>query len=285
MNRLEIQGSGFPGTNKTWRFIRDMINQVSQLTSLGGSNYIINGCEVVNDVVSDGYIVIDGELLPFTGGAIQDDVIIDQVVENTTYLEDANSDGEGDSKETYFTRSARFGSGAGSVPFSSLSKFNPLTEVKRRLVPEKSAIPFYGAINTIPEGWQLCDGTNGTPDLSGMFIVGYDPENLDYDAVGKQGGTKEVTLTENQMPSHNHAGNTNTTGSHRHSTQIRTDKAGNGNGEALIGSDNNDEGLVPYFSDYQGNHSHSFTTNNKGGGAAHENRPPYYVMAYITFVG
>ena len=28
-----------------------------------------------------------------------------------------------------------------------------------------------GTIATIPAGWQLCDGTNGTPDLRDRFIV------------------------------------------------------------------------------------------------------------------
>lgn len=29
-----------------------------------------------------------------------------------------------------------------------------------------------GAIVDIPAGWQLCDGTNGTPDLRDKFIIG-----------------------------------------------------------------------------------------------------------------
>ena len=29
-----------------------------------------------------------------------------------------------------------------------------------------------GAINTIPDGWALCDGQNSTPDLRGRFILG-----------------------------------------------------------------------------------------------------------------
>lgn len=31
---------------------------------------------------------------------------------------------------------------------------------------------WYGAIVDIPAGWQLCDGTNGTPDLRNKFIAG-----------------------------------------------------------------------------------------------------------------
>ena len=29
-----------------------------------------------------------------------------------------------------------------------------------------------GAVIDIPTGYQLCDGTNGTPDLRGQFVIG-----------------------------------------------------------------------------------------------------------------
>ncbi len=32
-----------------------------------------------------------------------------------------------------------------------------------------------GDITKIPPGWALCDGTNGTPDLRGRFVLGYNP--------------------------------------------------------------------------------------------------------------
>lgn len=31
---------------------------------------------------------------------------------------------------------------------------------------------WYGAIVDIPTGWTLCDGTNGTPNLNGLFVRG-----------------------------------------------------------------------------------------------------------------
>lgn len=38
---------------------------------------------------------------------------------------------------------------------------------------------WYGSIASIPSGWTLCNGSNGTPDLRNKFIVGagdtYDP--------------------------------------------------------------------------------------------------------------
>lgn len=42
-----------------------------------------------------------------------------------------------------------------------------------------------GAIDNIPPGWFLCDGTNGTPDLRDRFV----PSTGPLFAVGAEGGT------------------------------------------------------------------------------------------------
>lgn len=281
MNKIEVQGSGFPADNRTWRFVRDMINTVHELAAIGGNNYILKGCEDDNGVISDGFIVLDGELLPFQGGAVGAEITINETVDAVTYLEDLNpADGQGDDKNAYFTRFARFGNdGVATYNWADLERLNPLLELQRRLVPKQSAIPYWGSVAAIPSGWQLCDGTNGTPDLSGMFIVGYDPNDEDYDAIGSQGGSKEVTLTESQMPAHKHAAtaHVNDPG---HSHKIPGDAGGsdyvtmndgNGNGR---NTDSSTTGITV-----------SVAISNKGGSQPHENRPPYYTMAYITYVG
>lgn len=53
---------------------------------------------------------------------------------------------------------------------------------------------------TIPEGWVLCDGSNGTPDLRGRFPIG---ETSDF-PLNTTGGSKEVTLNLDNMPKHRH---------------------------------------------------------------------------------
>ena len=40
------------------------------------------------------------------------------------------------------------------------------------VVPQGAIVMWSGAITSIPTGWSLCDGTNGTPDLTDRFIVG-----------------------------------------------------------------------------------------------------------------
>jgi microcystin-dependent protein len=128
---------------------------------------------------------------------------------------------------------------------------------------------------TIPTGWALCDGTNGTPDLRGRFIVGYNPTDPDYAypgnrstggfAPGNTGGEKQHTLTLNEIPSHRH-------------NISQTSAAG-----AYVLYDGN------AASGGEGNHARTtatpypmnFNTDFQGGGQPHENRPPYYTLAYI----
>lgn len=39
-------------------------------------------------------------------------------------------------------------------------------------IPWGGAILWFGSEAGIPEGWQLCNGTNGTPDMRGSFVYG-----------------------------------------------------------------------------------------------------------------
>ena len=115
-------------------------------------------------------------------------------------------------------------------------------------VPVGGIIMWSGATNNIPSGWALCDGQNGTPNLQDRFIVG---AGSSY-SVNDTGGAASVTLTINQMPSHNHS-----------YTMI-----------------NFDQGSAGGASSY-GQGTSSVSTGSKGGGQSHENRPPYYALAYI----
>lgn len=65
-------------------------------------------------------------------------------------------------------------------------------------VPIGTIIMWYG--EAIPDGWQLCDGTNGTPNLSGRFPLGAGGE-FNFKT---EGGEKTVTLNLDNMPAHTH---------------------------------------------------------------------------------
>lgn len=118
-----------------------------------------------------------------------------------------------------------------------------------RCVPPGTICMWSGSIVSIPAGWALCNGSNGTPDLRDRFIVG---AGAGY-AVGATGGEATHTLTVDEMPRHNH-------------TITSLGGGGTGSGAGLNCVDN---------PTYQGH------TCPAGGGQAHENRPPYYALAYI----
>lgn len=132
-------------------------------------------------------------------------------------------------------------------------------------VPVGGIIMWSGAVDAIPRGYRLCDGTNGTPDLRGKFIVGYQSNDTDYDDIGNTGGEKAHTLTINEMPSHNHGGATGNRGVHI------------GNAYTQPGTGVGDQQISYFQSDV--NHNHSISA--QGGGQSHENRPPYFVLAFI----
>ncbi|HEY7823810.1 MAG TPA: hypothetical protein VIG24_13290 [Acidimicrobiia bacterium] len=149
-------------------------------------------------------------------------------------------------------------------------------------VPQGGIIMWSGAISAIPTGWALCDGTSGTPDLTGRFVVHADADSGGTYAPGDTGGADSVTLTEAQIPAHVHGVNLTTSedGAHTHSYT----RSGINNisvNTFPLGAVN--RGSTSDTTGEAGAHTHSVTgdTDSTGGGTAHENRPPYYALAYI----
>lgn len=111
------------------------------------------------------------------------------------------------------------------------------------------------------ENWAICDGQNSTPDLKGRFIVGYDSGDVDYDALGDNGGEKTHTLGVDELPSHTHTKD--------YGKQSITAAAGSNFNFMKFSFDNGNDG------------PQSDTSGATGDGQAHENRPPYYTLLYV----
>ena len=56
-------------------------------------------------------------------------------------------------------------------------------------VPIGAVMIWKGTYATIPDGFQLADGTNGTPDLRGLFVVGIGASEDDDDLLDTGGAT------------------------------------------------------------------------------------------------
>jgi hypothetical protein len=159
-----------------------------------------------------------------------------------------------------------------------------------------------GSASTIPAGYVLCNGTNGTPDLRDRFIIGatgsFGP--------GAVGGSPTIGI--NNLPGHNHSlagaqivlsgGTTGGGGAHSHT--INDPGHVHSNGRTPLGSTS---GSNPNLSSVAsntgaaatgisingvGDHVHSISgpatinsgsTGSTGGGAPYY--PSYYALCYI----
>jgi hypothetical protein len=139
-------------------------------------------------------------------------------------------------------------------------------------IPSGVVAMWSGSIANIPAGWLLCDGTNGTPDLTGRFVVHADADSGGTYAPDDTGGANSVTLTTSQIPSHTHDFS-GTTGA-----ETIGEVTGTGDVVTLPAEAPRATGAANNQS-----HTHSFsgTTDAAGSGGSHENRPPYYALAYI----
>lgn len=176
----------------------------------------------------------------------------------------------------------------------------PVTRTQDQLnnpLPAGVIVMWSGSLATIPAGWFLCDGANGTPNLRDRFVVG---AGSTY-AVGNAGGAATVTLSEAQIPNHNHVitATADSAGTHTHSisdpghahayNQASGQAAESGTGFVgysgfdSLSSTTSAAAATGISITSAGAHTHTITATSAttGGGQAHENRPPYYALAYI----
>ena len=192
--------------------------------------------------------------------------------------------------------------------------------------PIGTIICFAGQL--VPQGWVLCDGseiskseypnlfsvignTYGTPVNSSNFIL----QNLQQriplgksnsNNLGDNGGNSNITLSTNQLPSHNHTGTTNIAGLHTHTA---TDLGHNHLYNDAYFAENRSDGQnvygtsssTDYDNDYiyrtptpttstgfanisvanNGEHTHTFTTSSTGSNSSVNIMNPYLVLNYL----
>jgi len=131
-----------------------------------------------------------------------------------------------------------------------------------------------GSIASVPSGWALCNGSNGTPDLRNRFVVG---AGSTY-AVDATGGSADAIVVSH---THTFSGTTASNGTHSHELTLGLPLNNDG---ARAAASNGVQAPAPNATtETAGAHTHTFsgTTDSTGSSGTNANLPPYYALAYI----
>ena len=276
MNKINFnQTGGFPLSTNILDAMQSAYAIFNQLGSLAGNKAIISGCEQLGNTVADGVIFLNGEILPFKGGAIGYSVIIKEESESRVFE-------DGATKPVIYKRYAGFGSSLPEktfawVEFKRFENLLNLTEKKaekteldksiKRIEKLEEQKPVIGEIkqgifdiNNLPSGWFHCNGQNGTPDLRGYFLRG----KTDERALGSFQEDAQQKIT-GRFPSYN-----------REWRGVSPDGAfgfeGYFNAELRDGGDDN------------WGHNFNFDSSRQVR-TAEENRPKNYAVQFIIYLG
>ena len=284
MNTQQFKNNGhskFPISTDTLDFMQEQIKFLQELTRAVGQNVIIQQ----PTASKDGLVIFNGELLPLQGDPDESYIEVISTSEDITALGEtyqgarirrhASYTGtlKGNAKDVYDFNDF------GGKSLADVRKY--LTKLRYHAVPKGTIVMWSGSINAIPTGWSLCDGQVGTPDLRGRFIVGYEEESDDYGTIGNTGGAEKVLLTANQsgLPAHSHGITIKESGAHTHGIATGTATT-----STAVGAQKANNEYGGFNTASAGTHTHSATINPVAAQQArspHENRPPYYVLAYI----
>ena len=269
MNKYDFtQTGGFPVDQEVFALAQDNTELAAKAALLGGSFCILSGCEVVGTNVSNGIVVVNGEVLPFVAGVISAKVIIVETVNNLMY-EDGNSKG------VEKVRYATFGDdGLTNYLWTSFKRNTPSNGLLARVDKlEKMVAPLLGYDDpdapgtTVYGSWlfwgrpaeQIPSGWEAVPDAEwkGRVPVVLDDTQVEFNEVGKIGGFKTHTLTREQLPSY-------TVPLPNSSVAGKSDNA------------NDRDVMIPAATQ---------NLNVGGDGEAHPILQPYKVVMFIRFVG
>lgn len=120
--------------------------------------------------------------------------------------------------------------------------------------------------------------------VEGFVPVGYKASDADFGTLGKTGGAKTVTLTEEQIPEHGHQAEAKKAGNHKHGIALKTaagsatPHTGAGIKEGSWSSTDTHAWLDKGLCEELGEHDHVITVENAGGSQAHNNLQPYKVF-------
>jgi hypothetical protein len=141
MNKIDLTNiGGFPLEEDTLKFMQDSYGDLFEaLARMAGNKTILSGVEVAGSAVSNGWIVYNGEIIRFVGGAAGPGVIIQEAAADALF-EDGNL------KPVYKTRTATIGAPA-DFPFSELVRVDTLAALFTKIKPQAGYVAYTGSLN------------------------------------------------------------------------------------------------------------------------------------------
>ncbi|MEG1842424.1 MAG: tail fiber protein [Alistipes sp.] len=301
------ENRNFPLDCETFDYIQTNMAMLAVLGNIAGDKTVIQGCTLSHNNIrrEPGYVFLktadypDGEIIYWEGGSITSGMYVKQEVLQVTV--------QGyEYPQAYVVRSLAPGIGIENYVWNDFRDIRNVRQLNEYDTEQDKAIqllspPPMGIIQMwagtrTPENYELCEGQqlkvtdyeelyavlgstfnksydyNGNlystsagyfrlPDLRGRFVVGYNVNDAEYSSLGKIGGEKKHALTSTEMPAHSHGQN-----------------LWSGASDDWSGSGRNS---WPNATSWHDRTTPFGNTDSTGGGMVHENRPPYYTLAYV----
>jgi microcystin-dependent protein len=216
----------FPVKSGTLIHIQNAYTEAISQAIIGqiGAVYDSSKCYILSGLVNSGTlpeynitagsVFFNGEtfLVDAASGTLTGSNVVTGIV-STTYFAAANADSvvftDGQARNVHQIRKISLQpglAGSGVADFNNFRIVNPSANLgKGEMKMYVGTISDFGAdgLGIAPNvrGWAICDGRNGTYDMSGRGPMGYDPANAKFNAVGtKTGGEETHTLTIPELP-------------------------------------------------------------------------------------
>ncbi|MDK7675114.1 hypothetical protein QP547_04725 [Weeksella virosa] len=215
MNKINIQQTGgFPLETDTLKALQDAYSMMQAFGEILAPLAIISGCQATGNNVSNGIVYINGEVLEFRGGAASRYVVIREETESRNFE-------NGEQKTVFIRRWATFGESVQQqyewsefyrnpsmqalstmianrviwADFNALkNRVDQLEVFARPFSNGNGAVLFLRPANEIPEGWEE------VTDLRGRMPLGWDPNDSQFNLVGRVSGVSKTYVEKRHLP-------------------------------------------------------------------------------------
>jgi len=221
--------------------------------------------------VTNGFVSIYGELLPFVGTTVTDNVVIIETP-------DARGFEDGSVKAVIYKRYATFGSGTVEYPWANFRRPMTLFALEDRLTQLEKAVPvglvaIWGRpADEIPAGWEE------HTDMQGYVPVGQKSGDVNFGGLNSTIGVAQVTLTLDEIPAHSHS-----TSPFNKFAARASELGGNVSSDGGVDASNAANELA--IGGLTASNWVTAAEKQRGGGQAHSNIQPSRIVKFIRFVG